>query len=355
MKNMETMNVKAFGTQAADAPLKQMNIERREATQKDIEIKILYCGVCHSDLHTARNDWGGTIYPSVPGHEIVGKVTKVGSEVTKFKIGDIVGVGCLVDSCRECDSCKHDLEQYCLIGMTGTYNGHDKHLGGHTFGGYSEKVVVDEHFVLKVPSNLDLAAVAPLLCAGITTWSPLRHWKVGKGSKVAVVGLGGLGHMAIKLAKGLGAEVTLFSRTASKRKDALDLGADKVIISTNDDQMKAVKGKFELIIDTVPYVHDVNPYVSTLSVNGTLVLVGYLGGLEPFLNTVPMILGRKSVAGSVIGGIAETQELLDFCGKNSIVSEIEIIKMQDINEAYERMLKSDVHYRFVIDMASLKK
>ena len=352
---MKTTNVKAFGTEASDAPLKQMNIERREATAKDIEIEILYCGVCHSDLHTARNDWGGTLYPAVPGHEIVGKVTKVGSEVTKLKIGDLAAVGCLVDSCRECDSCKHDLEQYCFSGMTGTYNGHDKHLGGHTFGGYSEKVVVDEHFVLKVPSNLDLAAVAPLLCAGITTWSPLRHWKVGKGSKVAVVGLGGLGHMAIKLARGLGANVTLFSRTPDKTSDALDLGANKVIISTDNDQMNSVKGQFDLIIDTVPYVHDINPYVSTLNINGTIVLVGYLGGLEPFLNTVPMILGRKSVAGSVIGGIAETQEMLDFCGEHNIVSEIEIIKMQDINEAYERMLKSDVRYRFVIDMASLKK
>ena len=351
---METKNVKAFGTESKDAHLKQMNIQRRETTAKDIEIEILYCGVCHSDLHTARNDWGGTMYPAVPGHEIVGKITKVGSEVTKLKVGDLAAVGCLVDSCRECDSCKHDLEQYCLTGMVGTYNGPDKHLGGHTFGGYSEKVVVDEHFVLKVPSNLDLAAVVPLLCAGITTWSPLRHWKVGKGSKVAVVGLGGLGHMAIKLAKGLGAEVTLFSRTPDKKKDALELGADGIIISTDNDQMKAVGGKFDLIIDTVPYVHDVNPYVSTLNISGTLVLVGYLGGLEPILNTVPMILGRKSVAGSLIGGIAETQEMLDFCGKNNIVSEIEIIKMQDINIAYERMLKSDVRYRFVIDMASLK-
>jgi len=350
---METKKVKAFGTEAADAPLKQMNIGRREVTAKDIEIEILYCGVCHSDLHTARNDWGGTIYPAVPGHEIVGKITKVGSEVTKLKVGDVAAVGCLVDSCRECDSCKHDLEQYCLSGMIGTYNGPDKHLGGHTFGGYSEKIVVDEHFVLKVPSNLDLAAVAPLLCAGITTWSPLRHWKVGEGSKVAVVGLGGLGHMAIKLAKGLDAEVTLFSRSPGKTEDAFELGADGVIISTDDDQMKAAKGKFDLIIDTVPYGHDVNPYVSTLNISGTLVLVGYLGGLEPFLSTVPMILGRKSVAGSVIGGIAETQEMLDFCGEHNIVSEIEIIKMQDINEAYERMLKSDVRYRFVIDMASL--
>lgn len=350
---METKKVKAFGTEAADAPLKQMNIGRREVTAKDIEIEILYCGVCHSDLHTARNDWGGTIYPAVPGHEIVGKITKVGSEVTKLKVGDVAAVGCLVDSCRECDSCKHDLEQYCLNGMIGTYNGPDKHLGGHTFGGYSEKIVVDEHFVLKVPSNLDLEAVASLLCAGITTWSPLRHWKVGKGSKVAVIGLGGLGHMAIKLAKGLDAEVTLFSRSPDKTEDALKLGADGVIISTDDDQMKAAKGKFDLIIDTVPYGHDVNPYVSTLNISGTLVLVGYLGGLEPFLSTVPMILGRKSVAGSVIGGIAETQEMLDFCGEHNIVSEIEIIKIQDINKAYERMLKSDVRYRFVIDMASL--
>ena len=351
---METKKVKAFGAASIEAPLKQMSIERRELTAKDIEIEILYCGVCHSDLHTAKNDWGGTIYPAVPGHEIVGKVTKVGKDVSKLKAGDFAAVGCLVDSCRECDSCKKDLEQYCLNGFTGTYNGKDKHLGTQTFGGYSEKVVVDEHFVLKVPANLDLAATAPLLCAGITTWSPLRHWKVGKNSAVAVVGLGGLGHMAIKLAKGLGAHVTLFSRTKSKEQDALDLGADAVIISTDGDEMNSVKGKFDLIIDTVPYVHDVNPYVTTLNISGTLVLVGYLGGLEPILNTVPMILGRKSVAGSVIGGIAETQEMLDFCGKHNIVSEIEIIKMQDINEAYTRMLKSDVRYRFVIDMASLK-
>ncbi|MEI8204790.1 MAG: NAD(P)-dependent alcohol dehydrogenase [Bacteroidota bacterium] len=350
---MNTINTKAYGTAASDADLKPMNIVRREATAKDIEIEIMYCGVCHSDLHTARNDWGGTIYPAVPGHEIVGKVTRVGSDVSKLKVGDFAAVGCMVDSCRECQSCQHDLEQYCYSGLTGTYNGEDKHLGGHTFGGYSEKIVVDEHFVLKVPTNLDLAAVAPLLCAGITTWSPLRHWKVGKDSKVAVVGLGGLGHMAIKLAKGLGAHVSLFSRTPDKKQDALDLGADEVIISTDPLQMKSARGKFDLIIDTVPYVHDVNPYVSTLGVDGTLVLVGYLGGLEPILNSVQMILGRKSVAGSVIGGIAETQEMLDFCGKHNIISEIEIIKMQYINEAYERMLKSDVRYRFVIDMASL--
>jgi uncharacterized zinc-type alcohol dehydrogenase-like protein len=351
---METQNVKAFGTDSTTAPLKEMNIERRVALPKDIEIEILYCGVCHSDLHTARNDWGFTTYPVVPGHEIVGRVTKVGNSVSKLKVGDIAAVGCLVDSCRTCNSCKQDLEQYCLNGWVGTYGGHDKHLGGFTHGGYSEKIVVDEDFVLKVPANLDLAAVAPLLCAGITTWSPLRHWNVGKGTKVAVVGLGGLGHMAIKLAKGLGADVTLFSRTPDKEKDAKDLGADAVIISTDDAQMASVAGRFDVIIDTVPYVHDVNPYVGTLAVSGTLVIVGYLGGLEPILNTVPLIMGRKSVAASLIGGIAETQEMLDFCGEHNIVSEIEIIKMQDINQAYERMLKSDVKYRFVIDMASLK-
>ena len=351
---MNSTHTKAFGTNSPTDNLKQMTIERRTLTAKDIEIEILYCGVCHSDLHTANNDWGGSVYPVVPGHEIVGKITNVGSEITRFKVGDLAGVGCLVDSCRTCDSCKKDLEQYCLTGSTGTYNGKDKHLGGRTFGGYSEKIVVDEHFVLKVPSNLNLAAVAPLLCAGITTWSPLKHWNVKEGSKVAVVGLGGLGHMAIKLAKGLGATVTLFSRTAEKIADAKELGADEVIISTNAEQMEGVKGKFDLIIDTVPYVHDVNPYVTTLNIDGTLVLVGYLGGLEPILNTVPLILGRKSIAGSLIGGIAETQEMLDFCGEHNIVSEIELIKMQDINEAYDRMVKSDVKYRFVIDMASLK-
>lgn len=352
---MNTYNVKAFGTEAKDADLKEMQIPRREVTPRDVEIEILYCGVCHSDLHTARNDWGGSVYPVVPGHEIVGRVTKVGNEVARFKEGDLAAVGCLVDSCRTCPSCMQDLEQYCLNGNTGTYNAPDKHISGHrTYGGYSQKVVVDEHFCLHVPENLNLEAVAPLLCAGITTWSPLRHWKVGPESKVAVVGLGGLGHMAVKLAKGLGAEVTLFSRTPSKEQDAKDLGADEVIISTDENQMKSVANKFDLIIDTVPYDHDLNPYISTLNISGTLVLVGYLGKLEDLLNTVPLILGRKSVAGSVIGGIAETQELLDFCGEKNILPEIELIKMQDINKAYERMLRSDVRYRFVIDMASLK-
>jgi uncharacterized zinc-type alcohol dehydrogenase-like protein len=352
---MNTTQVQAYGAADKDADLKKLTIDRRAVTAKDIEIEILYCGVCHSDLHTVKNDWGGTMYPSVPGHEIVGRVTQVGSDVTTIKEGDLAGVGCLVGSCQTCESCKKDLEQYCLNGWVGTYNGEDKHLGGHTFGGYSEKVVVDENFVLKIPANLDLAAVAPLLCAGITTWSPLRHWKVGKGSKVGVVGLGGLGHMAIKLAKGLGAEVTLFSRSTNKIQDAKELGADTVIISTDESQMASVNGAFDLIIDTVPYVHDINPYVATLNISGTIVLVGYLGPIDPFLNSVAMILGRKSVAGSLIGGIAETQEMLDFCGANNIVSEIEIIKMHDINEAYARMLKSDVKYRFVIDMASLQE
>jgi uncharacterized zinc-type alcohol dehydrogenase-like protein len=350
---MSTFTVKAYGAESKTADLQELHIERREVTPKDVEIEILYCGVCHSDLHTARNDWGGSMYPAVPGHEIIGRITSVGSEVSKFKVGDLAGVGCMVDSCGHCESCKHDLEQYCQNGFTGTYNGQDKHLGGHTFGGYSQKVVVDEGFVLSIPENLDLAAVAPLLCAGITTWSPLRHWNVGPESKVAVVGLGGLGHMAIKLAKGLGAEVTLFSRTPGKTEDAKKLGADHVVISTDDSQMKSVTSKFDLIIDTVPYDHDINPYVATLGINGTHVLVGFIGKMKEALFTPQMIMGRKSVAGSVIGGIAETQEMLDFCGKHNIVSDIEVIKMKDINEAYERMLKSDVKYRFVIDMQSL--
>ena len=350
----DNWNIKAFGTVSKDDELKEMIIDRREVKPTDIEIEILYCGVCHSDLHTARNDWGGTKYPAVPGHEIVGRITKVGAEVTKFKVGDLAGVGCLVDSCKECESCKQDLEQYCLNGSTGTYNGNDKHLNQQTFGGYSEKIVVTEDFVLKIPENLDLKAVAPLLCAGITTWSPLKHWGVKEGSKVAVVGLGGLGHMAIKLAKGLGAEVTLISRSPDKIQDALDLGAHAVVISTYENEMKAAAGKFDLIIDTVPYDHDINSYMATLNISGTLVLVGFIGQMEDALSTPPMILGRRSVAGSVIGGIKETQEMLDFCGEHNILPEIEMINMLDINEAYERMLKSDVRYRFVIDMQSLK-
>ncbi|MFC2148288.1 NAD(P)-dependent alcohol dehydrogenase [Bacteroidota bacterium] len=350
---MNVKNIKAYGTEASDAAIEPLQINRREVTPKDVEIEILYCGVCHSDLHFARNDWGFSVYPVVPGHEIVGKVIKVGEGVSNFKAGDVVAVGCLVDSCRTCGNCKKDLEQYCPE-WVGTYGGHDKHLDLPTFGGYSESIVVDEHFVLNIPENLDLAGIAPILCAGITTWSPLRKWNVGKDSKVAVVGLGGLGHMAIKLADALGAHVTLFSRSPNKIQDALDLGADQVVISTDEDQMAGVQNNFDVIIDTVPYAHDINPYIGTLTTDGTLVLVGYLGPLDPMLNSVPMIMGRKTVAGSLIGGIAETQELLEFCGKHNITSEIEIIKIQDINQAYERMLKSDVHYRFVIDMASLK-
>ena len=350
---MNTKNIKAYGTESAEADLKQLHINRRVVQDNDVEIDIMYCGVCHSDLHFARNDWGMTQYPVVPGHEIVGKVTHIGSGVSKYKIGDIVAVGCLVDSCRSCQNCKDDLEQYCPE-WVGTYGGYDKHLDTTTHGGYSETIVVDESFVLKVPENLDLAGIAPVLCAGITTWSPLRHWNVGKDSKVAVVGLGGLGHMAIKLAVALGADVTLFSRSTNKISDAKALGAHDVIISTDESQMEKVMGKFDVIIDTVPYEHDLNPYLGTLTTNGTLVVVGYLGPLDPMLMTVPMIMGRKSVAGSLIGGIAETQELLDFCGKHNITSDIEVIKMQDINTAYERMLKSDVKYRFVIDMKSLK-
>lgn len=353
---MNTHKIKAFGTSAPENDLELITIERREIQPNDVQIDILYCGVCHSDLHTARNDWGGSVYPAVPGHEIVGRITGVGSEVSKFKVGDLAAVGCMVDSCRTCSSCAQDLEQFCENGFTGTYNGKDKYFDNQrTYGGYSESVVVDEHFVLKVPENLDLAAVAPLLCAGITTWSPLKHWNVNENSKVAVVGLGGLGHMAIKLAKGLGAEVSLFSRSAGKTEDAKKLGADRVIISTDEEEMKAALNTFDLIIDTVPYEHDINPYMNTLAVNGTLVLVGFIGEFEnDAVSTKPMIYKRRSVAGSLIGGIKETQEMLDFCGEKNIVSDIEIIKMQDINDAYERMLKSDVKYRFVIDMKSLK-
>ena len=345
--------MKAYGTESPDADLKQLDINRRVVTTKDVEIDILYCGVCHSDLHFARNDWGMTQYPVVPGHEIVGRVTNIGSAVSKYKEGDLVAVGCLVDSCKTCDSCKADLEQYCPE-WVGTYGGYDKHLDTNTHGGYSETIVVDEEFVLRVPENLDQAGIAPVLCAGITTWSPLRHWNVGKDSKVAVIGLGGLGHMGIKLAHALGAHVTLFSRSTNKINDAKALGADEVIISTDAGQMEKAMGRFDLILDTVPYAHDLNPYIGTLTINGTLVVVGYLGPLDPMLVTVPMIMGRKSVAGSLIGGIAETQELLDFCGKHNITSDVEVINMQDINHAYERMLKSDVKYRFVIDMKSLK-
>ncbi len=348
------MNVVGYATQSATDDLNLFEFTRRQPRAHDVVIEILYCGVCHSDLHQARNDWGNSLYPMVPGHEIIGRVLSVGAQVSRFKPGDHVGVGCMVDSCQHCAPCQHGLEQYCEGHHTLTYNDVDRHDGMPTFGGYSEKIVVSEKFVLKVPEGLDLAGAAPLLCAGITTWSPLRHWKVGKGSQVAIIGLGGLGHMGLKLARALGAEVTLFTQSPDKAQDARRLGAHHIVFSKDAEQMTAVKGKYDLIIDTVPYVHDLNPYLPTLSLNGTLVLVGYLGGLEPSLHTVPLILGRKSVAGSVIGGIAETQEMLDFCGEHGITSDIEVIKIQDINGAYQRMLKSDVKYRFVIDMASLK-
>lgn len=347
-------SVKSFAAFSPSQPLAPFVFERRGLRADDVAIDILYCGVCHSDLHSARNDWGKSNYPMVPGHEIIGRVIAVGSEVKRFRVGDHVGVGCMVDACRHCGACDQGLEQYCENGATYTYGAIDRVDGSRTMGGYSEKIVVSEAFVLKVPEGLDLAGAAPLLCAGITTWSPLRHWKVGPGSRVAVVGLGGLGHMALKLAKALGAEVTLFSRSPGKEADARRLGADHIVISTDAAQMNAVRGRFELIIDTVPYAHDANPYVPTLATGGTIVMVGFLGPLEPTLNTAPLVYSRKALAGSLIGGIAETQELLNFCGEHGITSDIEVIAMQEINEAYERMLKSDVKYRFVIDMGSLR-
>jgi uncharacterized zinc-type alcohol dehydrogenase-like protein len=348
-----TLNVLGYAAQSATAALAPHQFKRRNPRNDDVVIDILYCGVCHSDLHNVRNDWGSAVYPMVPGHEIIGRVVAVGPDVTTFKVGDHVGVGCMVDSCQHCNACEKGLEQYCVEGSTYTYNGIDRHDHTPTYGGYSDKMVVSEKFVLKVPDGLDLAGAAPLLCAGITTWSPLRRWNVGEGSKVAVVGLGGLGHMALKLARALGADVTLFTRSPGKEQDARRLGAHSIVLSTDDAQMAAVQGRFDLIIDTVPYVHDLNPYVPTLALDGTLVLVGYLGELDPMLNSAPLVMGRKAVAGSLIGGIAETQELLDFCGKHRITSDSEMIKIQDINMAYERMLNSDVKYRFVIDMASL--
>lgn len=345
-----TIKVKGYAAQNAESDLAPFEFERRDLRDNDVEIVIEYCGVCHSDLHQARNDWGGSIYPMVPGHEIVGRVSRVGKAVKNFKEGQLVGVGCMVDSCQHCHPCEQGLEQYCENGMTATYNALDRHDHMPTFGGYSQKIVVSDKFVLHVPENLDTKAVAPLLCAGITTWSPLRHWNVGKGSKVAVIGLGGLGHMAIKLAHALGAEVALFTRSPNKADDAYRLGADKVIVSTDSQQMAEVAKQFDLIIDTVPYTHDVNPYMPSLALDGTLVLVGLLGKTQDTLSTAPLVLGRRAVAGSVIGGIKETQELLDFCGEHNVVADVEMIHMEEINQAYERMLKSDVKYRFVIDV-----
>ena len=348
-----TQTVSCYAALSADTPLVPHRIERRELRPDDVQIDILYTGVCHSDLHMARNDWGWTHYPIVPGHEIVGRVRAVGAAVSTFRAGDLVGVGCMVDSCRECEPCRHDLEQYCEQGHTLTYGSRDRHDGSMTYGGYSKSITVSEAFVVRVPENLDTRAVPPILCAGITTWSPLRHWRVGKGSKVAVIGLGGLGHMAIKLARALGAEVSLFSRSPDKSEDARRLGAGDIILSTDAAQMQAAANRFDLIIDTVPYDHDINPYLPTLKLDGTLVLVGLIGDISQNLSTVPLLLGRRTVAGSVIGGIKETQELLDFCGEHNITSDVELIDMQAINHAYERMLKSDVKYRFVIDMATL--
>ncbi|AKE57884.1 NAD(P)-dependent alcohol dehydrogenase [Citrobacter farmeri] len=348
-----TLNVKGYAAFAAKEDLVPHHFVRRDPRDNDVVIEILYSGVCHSDIHNAFNDWGGAKYPMVPGHEIIGRITHVGKAVTKFRVGDYAGVGCMVDSCQHCKPCEQGLEQYCEEGSTLTYNDIDRHDQMPTYGGYSDKIVVTEKFVIKIPETLDLKGAAPLLCAGITTWSPLRHWKVGPGSQVAVVGLGGLGHMAIKLAKALGAEVTLFSRSPNKEADARRLGAAHIVISTDEKQMQGVYNQFDLIIDTVPYVHDLKPYIPTLALNGTLVLVGYLGDLDPVLNSTPLILGRKSVAGSVIGGIAETQEMIDFCAEHQITSDIELITIQDINVALQRMLKSDVKYRFVIDIASL--
>ncbi|ANI88687.1 hydroxyacid dehydrogenase [Arachidicoccus ginsenosidimutans] len=343
---------KAYGTNAAELPLVPLSIERREPTPHDVEIEILYCGVCHSDLHTARNEWKGTIYPCVPGHEIVGRITKVGDHVKKFKVGELAAVGCMVDSCRECEECKQGYEQYCENGFTGTYNAPDKHLNAHTFGGYSQSVVVDEDFVLHVPENLDLAGVAPLLCAGITTYSPLRHWNVGPGKRVGVVGIGGLGHMAIKLAHAMGAYVVVFTTSESKKEDAKRLGADEVVLSNNVEQMQQSQ-KLDFILDAVSAEHDINAYLHHLKHDGNLTIVGAPENPLP-VAVFNLILGRKSFSGSLIGGIAETQEMLDFCGRHDITADIELINMQDINDAYERMLKGDVKYRFVIDMASLK-
>jgi uncharacterized zinc-type alcohol dehydrogenase-like protein len=351
--SIKAKEVKAFGTEAAETPLQQLNIQRRKATPHDVEIDILYCGVCHSDLHTARNEWHGTIYPCVPGLRSQAKIVSVGNHVTKFKVGDLGAVGCMVDSCRECEYCKEGLEQYCEPGMTGTYNSLIN-LGKQTYGGgYSESIVWWRAFVLKVPENLDLAATAPLLCAGITTYSPLKHWNVGPGQKIGIVGLGGLGHMGVKLAKAMGAEVIVFTTSTSKIKDAKRLGAYEVVLSTDKDQMNRYKGKLHFVLDAVSAQHDIDLYLKLLKVDGSLALVG---APEHPLPVAPfsLIPYRRSFAGSMIGGIAETQEMLDFCGKHNIAADIEMINMQQINEAYERLLKGDVKYRFVIDMASLK-
>lgn len=345
--------VKAYAAQKAEQPLGPFQLDRREPGAKDVEIEILYCGVCHSDIHTARNEWGHTMYPVVPGHEIVGKVSRVGNEVTKYKVGDTVGVGCFVDSCGHCANCKDDLEQYCENGNSQTYNAFLQDKKTITYGGYSTHIVVTENFVLKVSDKLDLAAVAPLLCAGITTYSPLRHWNCKKGDKVAVVGLGGLGHMAVKLAASMGAEVTMLSRSPEKAKDADALGAHHFELTTDPENMKKLANSFDLIINTVSAKHDYNAYLSLLKTDGTMVLLGVPPEALP-VHAGSLIFGRRTLAGSLVGGIKETQEMLDYCAEHNIVSDIEMINIDQINEAYERTLKGDVHYRFVIDMKSLK-
>jgi len=341
-----------YAAQHREAPLAPFKFERRALRPNDVAMQILYCGVCHSDLHQARDDWGFSRYPIVPGHEIVGRVTEVGSQVTRYKVGDAVAVGCMVDSCQQCDQCRKGEEQLCRENNTQTYNSLDRITREPTYGGYSKHLVVREEFVLRVPDGLDRAKAAPLLGAGITTYSPLRTWNAGPASRVAVIGLGGLGHMAVKLAAGLGADVTVLSRTPDKLDDARALGADKLLVSSDAKAMAAARASFDLIIDTVPVRHDVSPYMSLLDVDGTLVIVGQVGPIDEQL-TVPFILGRRRLAGSPIGGIAQTQEMLDFCAKKNILPECEMIRMDQINEAFERMQRSDVRYRFVIDMASL--
>jgi uncharacterized zinc-type alcohol dehydrogenase-like protein len=354
-KSPMSLNVFGYAAQSATSPIAPFHFERRDPRPTDVVIEIKFCGVCHSDLHQARNDWFNSIYPMVPGHEIVGVVHSVGLEVSKFKVGEWVAVGCMVDSCQECGSCREGLEQYCENRATLTYNDLDRHDKLPTFGGYSQKIVVSDRFVVKLPNGLDPKAAAPLLCAGITTYSPLRHWKIGAGSKVGVVGLGGLGHMGLKFAKAFGADVTLFTRTPDKETEAKRLGADHVVLSTDEAQMNAVKGDFEFILDTVPVEHDLSPYLASLKRDGVLCLVGMLTPIDPPFWGAALMGGRKSVSGSGIGGIEETQQMLDFCAEKNIDCDIEMIDIQDINTAYERMQKSDVKYRFVIDLASLNK
>ena len=351
---MTTTQTKSYAAQDAASRLAPFTIPRRSPQATDVAIDILYCGVCHSDIHTGRNEWPGTMYPCVPGHEIVGRVTAVGDGVKKFKVGDLAAVGCMVDSCRACANCEQGLEQYCVQGLTGTYNGQDTVLGGHTFGGYSTAVVVEERFVLRVPENLDLKAVAPLLCAGITTYSPMRHWKVGPGQKVGIVGLGGLGHMGVKFAHAFGAHTVLFTTSPGKVEDGRKLGADEVVISKNEDEMKKHASSFDFILDCVSAQHDINSYLALLKLDGTLCQVGAPEKPLP-VQVFSLILPRRNFAGSCIGGIPETQEMLDFCGEHGIVSDVELIKMDYVNEAWDRVVKADVKYRFVIDMASLKE